>query len=271
VIIDCTSNQNVANMYPMFFKMGINVITPNKKANSGSLDFYKELRDSAKKYGKHYLYETTVGAGLPIINTLKEALATGDKVINLQGILSGTLSYIFNELNPENSFSEVVKEAQRKGYTEPDPRDDLSGIDVARKLVILAREMGIQVELKDVVVESLVPEELKAGSADEFIQKLSDYDNHFKKLMDKAENNGSTLKYVASISEGGALSVSLRECSKSHPFSHLSGSDNVVYLKTKRYNKQPLIIQGPGAGAEVTAAGVFGDLIRLASYFGAKL
>jgi aspartokinase/homoserine dehydrogenase 1 len=268
VIIDCTSSSEISQKYNEWLKMGINVITPNKKANSGSMSSYNKVKETSQKTNSHFLYETTVGAGLPIINTIKELVLTGDKILEIEGILSGTLSYVFNELSPEKSFSFVVADAKRKGFTEPDPRDDLSGMDVARKLVIVAREMGLQVELDDVKVESLIPQSLKSVTTEEFFKHLPIFDADFQKLMDTAEKNGAVLKYVASISEDGKLAVSLKQVPKVHPFARLTGSDNIVCFKTKRYNKQPLVIQGPGAGASVTAAGVFGDLLRLASFFG---
>lgn len=267
VIIDCTSSEDVCKNYPAWISQGINVITPNKKSNSGSFQFYKDIKEAKAKSNVSFLYETTVGAGLPVISTLKEIIATGDKVLEIEGVLSGTLSYIFNNLKINQSFSSIIKEAKKLGYTEPDPRDDLSGVDVARKLVILAREIGMEVELKDVSVESLVPPDLVNVSLDEFMNKLVNFDFLMNLRLQSAENNEEVLRFVGSISDSGKLSVRLKEFTKNHALSKLNGSDNFISIKTRRYNN-PLIIQGPGAGAEVTAAGVFGDLLKLCSYFG---
>lgn len=264
VIIDATSSGEIPKFYPKWIRRGLHLITPNKKANTMSIEFYRELAQSARERGRHYLYETTVGAGLPIINTLRDLVQTGDRVEKIEGILSGTLSYIFNTYDGTRAFSEVVLEAKARGYTEPDPRDDLSGRDVARKLVILAREMGLGVELSDVQIESLVPESLRDVGVDEFLKQLPQHDTAMKSLLAK----GEVLRYVGKISEAGKLSVSLSRYPSSHAFARLSGSDNIVAFTTARYHSQPLIVQGPGAGPQVTAAGVFGDLLRLASYLG---
>jgi aspartokinase/homoserine dehydrogenase 1 len=268
VIIDCTSSEEVAKNYPAWLAQGLHVITPNKKSNSGKLELYQEIKDARTQSNKFFLYETTVGAGLPVISTLKEIIATGDKVLEIEGVLSGTLSYIFNNLKVNQSFASIIKDAKTLGYTEPDPRDDLSGVDVARKLVILAREIGMKVELKDVTIESLVPPELMEATSEEFMEKLVKFDSSMNARLQQAEKNNEVLKFVGSISEAGNLSVSLKAFPKDHALSKLSGSDNFISIRTRRYNKNPLIIQGPGAGAEVTAAGVFGDLIKLCTYLG---
>ncbi|XP_020103203.1 bifunctional aspartokinase/homoserine dehydrogenase 1, chloroplastic [Ananas comosus] len=271
VIVDCTADTSVANRYYDWLRKGIHVVTPNKKANSGPLDLYLKLRTLQRQSYTHYFYEATVGAGLPIISTLRGLLETGDKILRIEGIFSGTLSYIFNNFEGTRSFSDVVAEAKAAGYTEPDPRDDLSGTDVARKVIILARESGLKLELSDIPVRSLVPEPLKAcSSAEEFMQKLPSFDEELARERKDAEASGDVLRYVGVVdvvNEKGQ--VELRRYKKDHPFAQLSGSDNIIAFTTARYKDQPLIVRGPGAGAEVTAGGVFSDILRLASYLGA--
>ncbi|XP_017700393.2 bifunctional aspartokinase/homoserine dehydrogenase 1, chloroplastic-like isoform X2 [Phoenix dactylifera] len=271
VLVDCTADTNIASRYYDWLRKGIHVITPNKKANSGPLDQYLKLRKLQRLSYTHYFYEATVGAGLPIISTLRGLLETGDKILHIEGIFSGTLSYIFNNFKGTRSFSEVVAEAKVAGYTEPDPRDDLSGTDVARKVIILARESGLKLELSDIPVQSLVPEPLRAcSSAEEFMQKLPNFDEDRTKELNDAEAAGEVVRYVGvvdMVNEKGM--VELRRYKREHPFAQLSGSDNIIAFTTTRYNNQPLIVRGPGAGAEVTAGGVFSDILRLASYLGA--
>ncbi|GFQ00648.1 bifunctional aspartokinase/homoserine dehydrogenase 1 chloroplastic, partial [Phtheirospermum japonicum] len=271
VIVDCTADSYVASHYHDWLRRGIHVITPNKKANSGPLEQYLKLRTLQRQSYTHYFYEATVGAGLPIISTLQGLLETGDKISRIEGIFSGTLSYIFNNFVGDRTFSEVVKEAKEAGYTEPDPRDDLSGTDVARKVIILARESGLKLELSDIPVQSLVPDPLKdCASAEEFMQKLPDYDQDMAKQRQEAEASGEVLRYVGVVDVVNKKgTVELRKYKKDHPFAQLSGSDNIIAFSTLRYEKQPLIVRGPGAGAEVTAGGVFSDILRLASYLGA--
>lgn len=271
VIVDCTADSYVASHYHDWLCRGIHVITPNKKANSGPLDQYLKLRTLQRQSYTHYFYEATVGAGLPIISTLQGLLETGDKILRIEGIFSGTLSYIFNNFVGARAFSEVVKEAKEAGYTEPDPRDDLSGMDVARKVIILARESGLKLELSDIPVQTLVPEPLKDSASPElFLQQLSQFDVDLAKQRQEAEDAGEVLRYVGVVDvvqQKGT--VELRRYKKEHAFAQLSGSDNIIAFSTQRYAKQPLIVRGPGAGAEVTAGGVFSDILRLASYLGA--
>ena len=268
VILDCTSSAELTTHYPSWLERGIHIITPNKKANTGTMEFYRSLRSITRATGRHYLYETTVGAGLPIINTLRDLVQTGDQVLKIEGVLSGTLSYIFNTFNGTQPFSEIVQEARKKGYTEPDPRDDLSGMDVGRKLVILAREMGLDLELNDVRIESLVPESLRKGSVEEFLQHLSKHDQAMTDLLIEARGRNEVLRYVGVVVPKGQCSVELKSYPRSHAFAGTSGSDNIVAFKTQRYHTQSLTVQGPGAGPDVTAGGVFADLLRLASYLG---
>lgn len=271
VLIDCTSNDHICSHYAAWLRQGIHIITPNKKGNTGKMDSYRELKRISRSDSHHYLYETTVGAGLPILNTLRELIQTGDRINSIEGVLSGTLSYIFNTFSPTKPFSEVVLEAKAQGYTEPDPREDLSGLDVARKLVILAREAGHSIELQDVVIEPLLPAHLQSGSVDDFLLNLSAEDSRMLVLANDAKMNGEVLRYVGSINHLGEARVELRRYPVGHPFAQIQSTDNIVAFRTARYAKQPLIVQGPGAGPEVTAAGVFADILRLSSYLGAPL
>ncbi|KAI8570063.1 hypothetical protein RHMOL_Rhmol01G0003900 [Rhododendron molle] len=271
VLVDCTSDSIIASHYCNWLRRGIHLITPNKKANSGPLDQYLRLRALQRKSYAHYFYEATVGAGLPIISTLQGLLETGDKILLIEGIFSGTLSYIFNNFIGTRAFSEVVVEAKEAGYTEPDPRDDLSGTDVARKVIILARESGLKLELSDIPVQSLVPELLRGcASAEEYLQQLPQYDHDMSKKRQDAEDQGEVLRYVGVVDVANKKgTVELGRYKKDHPFAQLSGSDNIIAFTTERYKQQPLIVRGPGAGAQVTAGGIFSDILRLASYLGA--
>jgi len=255
VIIDATASAELPRHYETWIARGINIVTPNKKSNAGPFDSYRSLREAARKHQRYFLYETNVGAGLPIIHTLRDLIETGDEIIKIEGVLSGTLSYIFNSLDGSRTFSEIVREAHSLGYTEPDPREDLSGIDVARKLIILAREMGLEVEMDAVQVESLVPED----------------DVSIARRLTSARTRNEVLRYVGTINSDGTMTAGLRAYPLEHPFASLTGSDNIVSFQTARYNTQPMIVRGPGAGPEVTAAGVFADLLRLASFLGAPL
>jgi aspartokinase/homoserine dehydrogenase 1 len=253
VIIDCTASSTLTSNYLTWLNAGIHLITPNKKANTGSLKSYRALKEAAKAKNRFFLYETNVGAGLPILRTLRDLINTGDKIERIEGIFSGTLSFIFNQFFQDKSFSEIVMMAKAKGYTEPNPKDDLSGSDVGRKLVILGREMGLPLELKQIPIED-----------------LSRYDDKkMKAKLERAKKNHKVLRYVGVIDKNGHATVGLRTYSLDHPFAQLKGNDNIVAFKTARYNDQPLIIQGPGAGPEVTAGGVFADLLRLSSFLGA--
>ncbi|CAM6110990.1 unnamed protein product [Calypogeia fissa] len=271
VIVDCTADAEVATNYLQWLAKGIHVITPNKKANSGPLDQYLAVKQLQRVSYTHYFYEATVGAGLPIMTTLRGLLETGDKIEQVEGILSGTLSYIFNNYNGDKTFSQIVLEAKEAGFTEPDPRDDLSGVDVARKVIILAREAGLKLELQDIPIESLVPKALQGDmSVDEYLRKLPQYDEEMSSRRDEAEQDGEVLRYVGVVDiQKNEGRVELRRYKKTDAFAQLSGSDNIIAFKSKRYQHQPLIIRGPGAGAAVTAGGVFSDVLRLASYLGA--
>ncbi|HEX4683954.1 MAG TPA: bifunctional aspartate kinase/homoserine dehydrogenase I [Gemmatimonadaceae bacterium] len=271
VLIDCTASDAVSGLYSTWLESGIHVITPNKRGNTSSLEYYRRLRQANRTVGAHYLYETTVGAALPIISTLRDLVQTGDEIVEIEGIFSGTLSYLFNSFDGTRSFSALVARARELGYTEPDPRDDLSGMDVARKVVILAREMGMTVELGDVRLEGLVPEELTQGPVSDFLAALPRYDGSMERLRQEAAAKGEVLRFVGRVDHEGNASVALRSYHTTHPFARIQLTDNIVLFRTSRYNENPLVVQGPGAGREVTAAGVFADLLRLASYLGATL
>jgi aspartokinase/homoserine dehydrogenase 1 len=268
VIIDCTADQGIADRYTGWLERGINVVTPNKKAFSGGQAYYEALADSAKKGNSHYLYETTVCAALPVIRTIRDLVDTGDRVRSLQGILSGTLAYLFNVYDGSIPFSEILIEAKESGFTEPDPRDDLSGMDVARKLTILARELGQSIEIGEFPVQNLIAEELRGLEVDEFLRELPRYDDEMLALYKEANDEGKTLRYVARLTEQGEASVGLEKVAADAPFSNISSTDNIVQFVTDRYATNPLVIQGPGAGPEVTAGGVFGDLLKLAAFLG---
>jgi aspartokinase/homoserine dehydrogenase 1 len=271
VIIDCTADEGVARHYAEWLKAGIHVVTPNKKANSGPLGFYESLKEARKAGGSSYLYEATVGAGLPVISTLRDLRETGDKISSVEGIFSGTLAYLFNVYDGRTPFSQIVKDAKARGYTEPDPRDDLSGTDFVRKVIILGREMGLKLEMQDVQVESLIPAGLEKGSIDDFLDGLPKYDGEMKKRFDAAAARGKVLRYMGRLTADGKASVGVVELDRSHAFANIALTDNVVRYATARYNTNPLIVQGPGAGPAVTAAGVFADLLRVCSYLGAHL
>ncbi|MGE5365410.1 MAG: bifunctional aspartate kinase/homoserine dehydrogenase I [Bacteroidota bacterium] len=266
IFVDCTSSEQILPKYLEILGSSISIVTPNKKANSSSYDFYLELKHAALKYNVKFLYETNVGAGLPVISTLHDLVTSGDKIIRIQGILSGTLSYIFNTFDGNASFSSVVKEAREKGYTEPDPREDLNGLDVARKLIILVREAGIKLEFDDIRVENLIPESARsASSIDEFFVQLEKSDAEFEAKRAAAAAEGKVLRYIATYENGNA-SISLQAVDKTHPFYSLQANDNIIAFKTVYYNERPVVIQGPGAGAEVTSGGVFADIVRISNY-----
>jgi len=271
VIIDCTASGEVAAHYAGWLAAGIHVVTPNKKANSAPLAQYRALHAARRAGGSHYLYEATVGAGLPVIQTLRDLRETGDDIVLIEGIFSGTLAYLFNVYDGRRAFSDIVREAKQRGYTEPDPRDDLSGMDVARKLIILGREMGLTLEMSDVKVESLVPAGLEQGSVQEFLERLPAHDAVMAARFERAGAAGKVLRYVGRLTASGGATVGVVECDVRHAFANIALTDNVVRFATTRYSSNPLIVQGPGAGPEVTAGGIFADLLRLSAYLGARL
>jgi len=271
VIIDCSASNQVASHYAAWLERGIHVITPNKRAGTAPMQSYRELRRARRAGNTRFLYETTVGAGLPIIRTLQDLIQTGDKVESIEGILSGTLAYLFNLFDGSVPFSSLVKKAREQGFTEPDPRDDLSGMDVARKLVILGREMGLDLELSDIQVESLVPEDLVEADVDTFLDRLTDFDASIAQRLEQARSDGKVLRYVARLDASGKATVGLEAIGEEHAFCRIDLTDNIVKFSSQRYAENPLIVRGPGAGADVTAAGIFADLLRLTGYLGAAL
>ncbi|HEU4409819.1 MAG TPA: bifunctional aspartate kinase/homoserine dehydrogenase I [Polyangiaceae bacterium] len=271
IIVDCTASAEVAARYADWLAAGVHVVTPNKRAGSGPLDAFDRLHEARRAGGGRYLYEATVGAGLPIIQTLRDLRETGDEIACVEGILSGTLSYLFNGWTGEQPFSALVRAAKARGFTEPHPAEDLSGADVARKLVILGREMGLRLELGQVRVESLVPPSLEGLPVDEFLDRLADYDAPIGDRLGRARARGRVLRYVGRLDASGEASVGLVELEPSHPFVDLNPTDNVVRFVTQRYRDNPLVVQGPGAGPAVTAAGVFADILRVCAYLGAHL
>lgn len=263
IFVDNTASPITGTYYKELFESNVSVVTCNKIANSSSYKDYKDLKDTARRRGVDFFYETNVGAGLPIIRTLKDLMTSGDRIIKIEAILSGTISYIFNNFRGNTSFYEVVKKAHELGYTEPDPREDLSGKDFMRKMIILARDAGYQIEEKDVELGAILPEScFKAPSIDDFYEELKKSDSYFNELKEKAENENKVLRYIGKLEDGKA-SVNLEFVDASHPFYNLTGSDNIISFTTERYKFNPLVIKGPGAGAEVTAAGVFADLINV--------
>jgi aspartokinase/homoserine dehydrogenase 1 len=263
IFVDCTASDEVAKEYLEIAKAGFHIVTPNKKFNTRSMKEYAALREIMQQQKKQFLYETNVGAGLPLISTIRDLLLSGDAVTKIEGIFSGTLSYLFNTYDGTRPFSKVVAEAKELGYTEPDPREDLNGNDVGRKLLVLAREIGWPLEMKDVMIENLVPEELRGKiTSAEFMKNLKHHDGYFKKLLEKVYGQNKVLRYVAKLEKGKA-SASLQGVAVDSPLAATRGADNLFAIYTRRYNKRPLVVQGPGAGAEVTAAGVLVDILRI--------
>ncbi|MGB1206702.1 MAG: bifunctional aspartate kinase/homoserine dehydrogenase I [Chitinophagales bacterium] len=266
IFIDCTASATPIKHYADILSSSISIVTPNKIANSSSLQNYVQYQKLAKKYNVKFLYETNVGAGLPVISTLKGLLQSGDEILQIDAVLSGSLSFIFNSFSDEKRFSDVVKQAQDKGFTEPDPRDDLSGRDVARKVLILSREIGKNIEIDDIEVENILPQAcLDAKNVADFFEALAANDDYFAEMRNKASKAGKVLRFLASVTPQKA-SVSLQAVDSNNPFYSLSGSDNMIVFKTARYLDRPLVVKGPGAGAAVTAAGVFAEIISISNY-----
>lgn len=263
VFVDVTANEKIAKHYTEILQKSISIVACNKIAASSSYVYYEKLKNLAREFNGHFLFETNVGAGLPVIGTLNDLLLSGDKVTRIEAVLSGTLNFVFNNYNGKDSFAKVVKQAQDEGYTEPDPRLDLSGVDVARKIMILAREAGEKTEMDDITNVSFMPEECMKGSVADFYASMEKNEAHFKKIFEEADKAGKKLKFVATYENGNAM-VGLQQIGSNHDFYHLYGKDNVVLFYTERYPDQPLVIKGAGAGAEVTASGVFADIIRAA-------
>jgi len=262
VFVDNTASKLPPAYYEPIFRANISVVTCNKIANSGSYAQYRRLHDTARTHGVDFFYETNVGAGLPIVRVLKDLMMSGDRIVRIEAILSGTISYIFNNFVGDAPFHEVVKKAQELGYTEPDPRDDLGGVDFMRKMLILAREAGYGIEPEDVNLGEILPEACrKARSVDDFYAELRESAPYFDGLKEKAQRDGKVIRYIGKL-EGGKVSIAMEMVDDGHPFYSLSGSDNIISFTTERYKERPLVVKGPGAGAEVTAAGVFADLVK---------
>jgi aspartokinase/homoserine dehydrogenase 1 len=264
VLVDNSGSPEVPKFYEELLSSNVSIVTPSKIANSSPYENYEKIHKAASRYGVSFLYETNVGAGLPVINTLKDLIRSGDKILKIEAILSGSLNYIFSSISDSKSYFEAVKEAQQKGYTEPDPRTDLCGLDVARKILILSRETGKKNNIEDINIENCLSHESEsATSMDEFWEKLETIDSpRFDQWRKKAESNSKCLKYIACF-ENGNIYTGVREFDHQHAFSNVKGSDNIVVFTTERYKSNPLIVIGPGAGAEVTAAGVFADIMRI--------
>jgi aspartokinase/homoserine dehydrogenase 1 len=263
IFVDITANQSVSETYEQYLKQNIAVVTCNKIACSSAYGNYKKLKNLSRQFNAPFLFETNVGAGLPIIDTVKNLIASGDKVNKIQAVLSGSLNFIFNNFDEKNSFHDVVKEAGIQGFTEPDPKIDLSGVDVARKILILIRESGYQMEIEDITNKSFMPAEcLATTNNDDFFASLKTHAAHFENLLVSAKLKDCRLKYVATF-ENGKASVGLEFIPRESPFYNLEGKDNIVQFYTDRYSDQPLLIKGAGAGAAVTASGIFADVIRV--------
>lgn len=265
IFVDATASNEIAKSYPEILQQGLCIATPNKRANTLPMKYYQHLQEVLQQKKNRYLYETAVGAGLPVISTLRDLLNSGDEVLHIEGVLSGTLSYIFSQLRDGASFSEAVLKAKSLGYTEPDPRDDLNGEDVARKMLILARELGSQLEMKDVRIENLVPTALRKVDEKTFLKKLSSVDQVFAKRVAAAKKSGKVLQYLGSFQKN-KIEVGIREVAESSPWASLRPGDNLVVFTTKRYLKNPLMVKGPGAGPDVTAAGLLADILKLAQF-----
>lgn len=264
VFVDCTASKEIADLYQQFLEHNISVIAANKIAASGKYEAYVKLRQTAIDRGVKFRYETNVGAGLPIIGTINDLRNSGDHILKIEAVLSGTLNFIFNEISATTPFSATVRKAKEMGYSEPDPRIDLSGSDVIRKLVILSREAGYHVEQDDVEKHLFVPDSYFSGSLDDFWKRLPELDADFEKRRQQLEAEGKRWRFVATM-EGGKTRVALQAVGKEHPFYKLEGSNNIVMLTTERYKEYPMLIQGYGAGASVTAAGVFANIMSIAN------
>jgi len=262
IFVDATGSPEVSDLYPELFENGIHVVTPSKLANTQSQETFDKLHEISVKNNVEFHYETNVGAGLPVVNTVKNLISSGDKILEISGVVSGTMTYLFSELEKGATFSETVNKARTLGYAEPDPRDDLSGEDVARKFLILARICGIKIERDEVSVESLIPNHLKKVESTQFLKELKESDSHWNERIQNEAENGRVLRYTGKLKDG-KISVGIESVPKLSALGSLTGTTNLITIRTKRYNDQPLTIQGPGAGKEVTAAGVLADLLKI--------
>jgi aspartokinase/homoserine dehydrogenase 1 len=262
VFIDCTADEDVASRYADILSKYVSIVAANKIACSSAQSYYQQLKSIANERGVKFMYETTVGAGLPIIKTINDLVLTGDKILKVEAVLSGTMNFIFNELSPEMPLSYAIKKAREKGYSEPDPRVDLSGTDVVRKILILSREAGYSIEKEDVIVNKFIPEECFKGDLNDFFEKVKEYDAEFEQKRIELTKQNRKWRFFATM-ELGKAKVELITIGSEHPSFNLEGSNNIILLTTDRYKELPMVIKGYGAGAEVTAAGVFADLMRV--------
>ncbi|MDX1591135.1 MAG: hypothetical protein R3283_04175 [Balneolaceae bacterium] len=262
IFVDTTGSPEVAELYGTLLSKGIHVVTPSKIANTRSQQQFEELHKLALQNGTEFRYETNVGAGLPVIRTIRSLIEAGDEILEISGVLSGTMTYLFSQLDKGEPFSQSVIRARSLGYAEPDPRDDLSGEDVARKFLILARICGHRLERDEIEVESLIPDSLQDVDATSFLERLHEADNEWLERIDSAVSSDNVLRYTGSL-KNGVVKIGIREVPKTSPAGLLSGTNNLIEIKSRRYKDQPLIIQGPGAGKEVTAAGVLADVLRI--------
>jgi bifunctional aspartokinase / homoserine dehydrogenase 1 len=263
IFVDCTSSGAVADLYQTILQSKISIVTPNKKANSGSFFTYCALKNRAEQNHVRFLYDANVGAGLPLIRTIQSLNLSRNSIVKIEAILSGTLSYLFNTFDGSVPFSQVVREAQKQGYTEPDPRDDLNGMDMARKFLILARESGLPLEMSDVIVERFLPNEcFEAASVSEFYDRVVDFDESFAAIANQARQNGQVLSFIGTLENGRAF-LSLKAIGADHPFYHLSDTNNIASITSRYYSKNPIVIKGPGAGADITAASVLSNIVQV--------
>lgn len=269
VLVDCTASEALPDAYALFMESGFDVVSANKRGNAGPLPRYRAIREAARASGAAWLCEATVGAGLPVMENFRKLMLAGDRLESFSGALSGSLSFLFGRLEEGAAFSEALGEAMASGFTEPDPRDDLSGLDVARKVLILARESGLELELADVALEGLIPGEYLALSADGFKARAAELDGLFEKRRRAAAERGEALRFAGSI-EGGRASAGLVSVGPTHPLSAVKGGENALAFRTRYYDEAPLVVRGYGAGAVVTAAGVFGDVLRCARRAGSR-
>jgi aspartokinase/homoserine dehydrogenase 1 len=262
IFVDATGSHEVSNLYPKLFENQIHVVTASKLANTQSQESFDRLHQLAQDFNVKFHYETNVGAGLPVLNTIKNLIDSGDEIIEISGVVSGTMTYLFSELENGATFSEAINKARTLGYAEPDPRDDLSGEDVVRKFMILARICGVRIERDEVRVESLIPDHLQNVDAAQFLEGLSEVDENWQKKIAKEKGADRVLRYTGKL-QNGKIEVGMESVPKLSALGSLTGTTNLITIRTSRYNDQPLIIQGPGAGKEVTAAGVLADILKI--------
>lgn len=262
IFVDATGDYEVAGLYLKLFEKGIHVVTPSKIANTRKQVYFDLLQKTADEYDVKFLYETNVGAGLPVLRTVRDLVKSGDKITEISGVLSGTMTYIFSQLDAGHSFSDAVLKARQLGYAEPDPRDDLSGEDVARKMMILSRVSGFSIEREDLHVDPITPKELIDVDSATFLERLPEFDSIWKNRLDKLRDKGKTIRYLGKMKKDHII-VGLQKLDIDSPVARLQGTNNIIQIRTRRYRHQPLIIQGPGAGKEVTSAGVLADIRQI--------